>query len=65
MTSADEFVWIDSHNRLVEVTTLSSYIIVVLTVIVNLIVIVIFGFFIAIIVPFLTRCNSCLGPVTT
>ena len=62
MTSADEFVWIDSHNRLVEVTVVPSSFIVVVNFIVNLI--VIFGFLIVIIVPSF-RCNSCLGPATT
>ena len=64
MTSADEFVWIDSHNRLVEVTVVPSSFIVVVNFIVNLIVIFIFGFLIVIILPSF-RCNSCLGLATT
>ena len=64
MTSADEFVWIDSHNRLVEVTVFPSSFIVVVNFIINLIVIFIFEFLIVIIVPSF-RCNSCLGPATT
>ena len=62
MTSADEFVWIDSHNRLVEVTFFPSSFILVVNFIVNLIVIL--GFLIVIMVPSF-RFNSCLGPATT
>ena len=63
VTSADEFVWIDSHNRLVEVNAPSSNIFVV-NFIINRIHIVIFGFLIVNIVPSF-RCNSCLGPAMT